>query len=241
VLAVLPAAAVFFLAYGRYDGAFRDNVVFLYFIGGLLVGGVLGLVSLLALGNLAPLISVVIIALFYPVTVVLGINRRKWQGDPHAVFNGGALGLGAAVMIGLSLLYRTTLTLTQSAREALGDAASDADLASWVNARAFTPNALAQAFVLAAGLAGLFFGLGLLAGDSVRRRKALPSSFLGAAIALPPAVFLEEYFASGQVWLWVVLLLAYGAIFGALANRRLLPRGLTDESRRAIRRRRRAE
>ena len=77
LIAVVPPGALFFVAYGRYDGMFRDNVVFLYFIGGLIVGGLLGFISILALGLNAPLITVLLIALFWPVSITLGLNRRK--------------------------------------------------------------------------------------------------------------------------------------------------------------------
>lgn len=249
VIAVVPAAALFFAAYGRYDGMFRDNVVFLHFIGGLLVGGLLGVVSLFAFSAVdAPLITVVIVALFYPITLVLGINRRKWQGERHAVFNGGALGLGAAVMVSLSILYKQTLTLRALAPGVLGITAlpdgtfrpEDADaIRAYVNAQFWTAPNLAQDLLLAAAFAGVLFGLGLLAGDGVRRRKAIPTALLGTAIVLPVAVFLEEY-VQGRVWLWVGLMLAYGAVFAILAERRLFIEGISEDDRKALRRRKRA-
>lgn len=219
-LAVLPPAAIFFLAYGRYDGTFRDNVVFIYFIGGLLMGGLLGFISLVALGaNIGPLLVVLLLALFYPISVVMGINRRKWQGERHAVFNGGGFGLGIAVMVGFTFLYW---------------------LSTNTAAHAMSVDAVLRGLVLAASLAGLFFGMGLLAGDSVRRRAQLKTALLGTAILLAPSVFLVEYFAS-QAWLWLGLLLAYAAVFGVLAERRLLIEGVADEARKQRRRVRRRE
>lgn len=215
VLAVLPAAATFFLAYGRYDGTFRDNVVFLYFIGGLMMGGLLGLVSLLALGSgFGALLVVLLLALFYPIAVVAGINRRKWQGERHAVFNGGAFGLGVSVMLSFTFLYQLHPTL---------------DLAG-----------TARALLLAVAFAGLFFGMGLLAGDGVRRRSQFRVALLGTAILFAPAVFLTEYVAE-QAWLWLVLLVASGAVFAVAAERRLLIEGVEEEARKQRRRLRRRE
>lgn len=213
-LAVIPAGALFYWAYGRYDGAFRDNVVFLYFMGGLLMGGFLGFLSLLALELLAPLIAVILLALLFPISQTIGINRRKWQGERHAVFNGGAFGLGVAVMMGFTFLYRMYTEL------------------SWESA--------AQALVLATGLSGLFFGLGLLSGNSVRLRSPLKIAFLGTAIVIAPIVFLEEAYRQ-QAWLFPILLAAYGLIFGILAERKVLIEGVTEESRKARRRLRRAK
>jgi hypothetical protein len=232
-IAVIPAAALFFGAYGRYDGMFRDNVVFLYFIGGLLVGGLLGFVTILALGINAPLVTVLLIALFWPVSITLGINRRKWQGERHAVFNGGALGLGAAVMVSLSVLYRLVVGLRTEAATAQPD-----DVVGYVNAHVFTLGNLAQSLLLAAAFAGVFFGLGLLAGDSVRRRKPIATALLGAAIVLPVAIFLFE-FVIDRAWLWVALLLVYGGAVAFFAERKLFLEGVTEDDRKALRRRKR--
>lgn len=212
-LAVIPVGAVFFLAYGRYDGAFRDNVVFLYFMGGLLMGAFLGIVTLFAL-NLGALIIVLILALFYPIALVAGVNRRKWQGERHAVFNGGAFGLGAALMLSFTLLFRAFPTLSVTV--------------------------IAQGVLLSLGIATLFFGLGLLAGNAVRMKKQLRVALMGTAILLAPAVFLEEYMKS-KAWLWLALLVAYGLIFAVAAERRLLIEGVEPEDRKSRRRRQRAK
>lgn len=212
-LAVIPVGAVFFLAYGRYDGAFRDNVVFLYFMGGLLMGAFLGIVTLFAL-NLGALIIVLILALFYPIALVAGVNRRKWQGERHAVFNGGAFGLGAALMLSFTLLFRAFPTLSV--------------------------NVVAQGVLLSLGIATLFFGLGLLAGNAVRVKKQLRIALMGTAILVAPAVFLEEYMKS-KAWLWLVLLVAYGLIFAIGAERKLLIEGVEPEDRKSRRRRQRAK
>lgn len=227
ILAVLPAGAVFFFAYGRYDGAFRDNVVFLYFMGGLIMGFLTGFFSVLALNTLQPLMAVILLAVLYPITLTVGINRRKWQGERHAVFNGGAFALGNALMLGFTVLY--------ARMEPLG---IDVQLA-------------VMALAVCGGFAGLFFAIGLLAGDAVRRRKPIRVAILGTAVVLAPILFFHQWWrATGFLrqdaswasvaWIWVVLLLAYGAIVGFAAERKLLILGVTDEARRARRRERRA-
>lgn len=214
VVAVVPAAALFFWAYGRYDGTFRDNVVFLYFIGGMVMGGLLGFLSLLAYVGLAnQLIAVVLLALLLPIAITVGINRRKWQGERHAVFNGGAFGLGVSVMMAFTYIYR------------------------FYNGPVATTT-LGLALLLAIGFTGLFFGLGLLAGNSVRLRKPLRFAFLGTAIVIAPVIFLGV-FAQTRLWSFPVLLAAYGAIFAFAAERKLLVEGVTEEARKERRRRRR--
>lgn len=253
VVAVVPAAAAFFLAYGRYDGTFRDNVVFLYFIGGLILGGFLGFLSLFALATLAPLLAVLLLALVVPIGMVAGINRRKWQGERHAVFNGGAFGLGVSVMVALSFLYYRASTLSAQAPAALGlvrnetgalPPGSDALIAGYVREQTLAVAPLAQALLFAAALAGLCFALGLLAGNGVRRKRQFMVAFLGTAIVLAPLVFIEELFQSwrshaGGEWLWIGLAAAYGLIAGVAAERKLLPEGVEEEARKQRRRLRR--
>lgn len=215
IIAVLPPAGVFFAAYGRYDGGFRDNIVFLYFMGGLLMGFLLGFLTVLALGTALGIVGTILLALIFPIALTMGINRRKWQGDRHAVFNGGAFGIGVALMLGFTFLY--VLYRNQP----------------------LTVVNLAQALLFTAGITGIFFGLGLLSGNAVRLRKPFRAAIMGTAIMLAPTIFLFEFAASGA-WLWVALLLAYGAIFGVAAERRLLVEGLSEEARKNRRRRRRA-
>jgi len=247
-VAAAPAAAAFFLAYGRYDGAFNDRVVFLYFIGGMAVGALLGFLTLLLLSSgIAPLIQVLVLALLFPIAAVAVINRRKWQGERHAVFNGGAAGLGAAVMMTFSLLYYRMQGPYAAAMQPLLDAynalppgSRGAPPSLDTVPYAFAPAIVSQAVLLAIGLGGLWFGMGLLAGDGVRRRKQFMVAFLGTAILIAPVIFLEE-FQRDYNWTWVVLLAAYGGIFGVAAERRLLIEGVTDEARKERRRRRRKQ
>ncbi|MFA5860534.1 MAG: hypothetical protein WDA16_02450 [Candidatus Thermoplasmatota archaeon] len=246
-LAALPAAGIFLVAFGRYEGAFRDNVVFIYFIGGLIVGGFLGFFTLLLYGTNATLIQIIGLALLYPITIVMAVNRRKWQGERHAIFNGGAAGLGASVMMTFSLLYVTMLRPMQAAQQAANEALRNATGNTSVSAPnlntvgfAFDLVTDAQGLVLSMAMAGLFFGLGLLAGDAVRRKKQIVVALTGTAILIAPSVFLEEYFRS-RAWLWLVLLVAYGAIFAIAAERKLLVLGLTDEDRKMRRRKQRSE
>lgn len=222
VLAILPPGAVFYLAYGRYDGTFRDNVVFLYFMGGILMGFLLGFLTVLATLAIPSLFLVLLLALLFPIAVTVGINRRKWQGERHAVFNGGAFGIGLALMLGFTLLYRQF---------------ADAPI---------TGTRLGLSILLSLGLTGTFFGLGLFAGDAVRRRKPIRSALSGAAMMVVPSLLIiffgldtprgVEFWTA---WLWVALLVAYGAVFAFMADQRLMIQGVSDEARRQRRRWRR--
>lgn len=244
--AAVPSGAIFFVAYGRYNGAFRDNVVFLHFMFGLVMGGFLGAASFVLFRIDAPLLQVLGVALLFPIAVVAVINRRKWQGERHAVFNGGAAGLGAAVMVSFSLLYAQLAPPQMLAQAAADDALRAATGIKDARAPpvdsvpfAFDPDILPQGILMAVALALLLFGLGLLAGNAVRVRKQLRIALLGTAIMIAPAVFLEEFLKT-RVWLLGALLVAYGAVFAVLAERKLLIEGVEPEMRKQRRRRQRS-
>lgn len=241
-LAAVPAAATFFLAYGRYDGAFQDRVVFLYFIGGMALGALLGFATLI-LATGSAIIATVGLMLLIPISVVATINRRKWQGERHAVFNGGAAGLGASVMVAFSYLYYRANAPYQAALQPLTQAWEEGGKVGRAPSLdtvpfAFDPAFLGQGILFAAGIAGLLFGMGLLAGNGVRLRKQFRMAFLGTAILFAPIIFLEEFVRS-PAWIWVLLLAAYGAIFGIAAERRILIEGIEEEARKQRRRLRR--
>lgn len=245
-VAAVPAAATFFAAYGRYDGAFNDRVVFLYFIGGMAVGALLGFLSLLLFfSGINPILQVLILALLLPIALVATINRRKWQGERHAIFNGGSAGLGAAVMMGFSFLYyrmqgpyAAALAPLREAYDALPAGSRGPAPTLDTVPYAFDPFIVGQGVLLTLGLTGLLFGMGLLAGNGVRTRKQFMAAFLGTAILLAPIIFLEE-FVRFYNWTWVALIAAYGVIFGVAAERKLLIEGVTEEARKERRRRKR--
>lgn len=224
LVGIVPAAALFFISYGRYDGSFRDNVVFLYFIGGLILGAFLGFAMLFILSTNSMLAHLIGLPLLLPVAILACANRRKWQGERHAVFNGGALGLGVAVMMSFTLVYFQM----RNAVTAGGDPATVP----------FELDRLGRGLLVAVAFAGLFFGLGLLMGDAVRRRVQLKAAFAGAAIVIAPAIILLEFVRS-DVWLWGALLAIYGAVFAFAADRKLLIQGVDEVARKARRRARR--
>lgn len=249
-LAAIPAAAAFFVAYGRYDGVFQDRVVFLYFIGGMLLGFFVSVISLFflvsAIGPSRLFLAVIGLALLLPISVVAMVNRRKWQGLRHSVFNGGAAGLGFSVMMGFSMLFFQAQGPYNADLKPLTDAwvaanktgpAPTLETASY----AFDPTFLGQGALLAIGLTGLFFGIGLIAGNAVRLRKQFRWALLATVIIFPAMVFLEELFSpvrSGK-WTWTALIAAYGLIFGVLTERKLLIEGVEEDDRKKRRRLRR--
>jgi len=209
LVAILPAGALFFFAYGRYDGLFRDNVVFLFFVGGLLLGAFLSLFAVY-MSVFGLLYFVTLVPLLYAVALVAALNRRKWQGERHSVFNGGALGLGVASMTSFAFVYRgLSSDLTALA------------LASWTLA--------------ATGAAAALLAAGLALGQGVAERRPFRATF---AVALPLAAFfvvLSEFLLS-RALLWAVAALVMGGVGFGFAFARLMPRGVEPGRLRARRR-----
>src|ERR1051326_8520479 len=104
VVTLVPAALALYYAYNRYDGKFRDNVIFLFFIGGLLVGMAVALFGLYLLGA-APILYVIGMPFVDALAMAALLNRRKWQGQLHAIFNAGTLALGVAVTVAFGFAY----------------------------------------------------------------------------------------------------------------------------------------
>lgn len=204
--AILPAIAVLFLSYGRYDGMFRDNIVFLNLIGGMALGFLTG-VFLLYSGS--PLLFVIGAAVLVPLFATVVVNRRKWQGQRHAIFNAGALGAGAAATVTL-LLWRDRVPTV----------AADPLLRLAAGGVAITLALTAATFLVGAG---------------VLDKRPFRGFALGALAALPAAFFLEEFLNSNQA-LWGVLGVAYGGVVYAYTTRTVLPRGVSDEDRKRVRR-----
>ncbi len=218
ILAIVPAGALFFVAYGRYDGLFHDRIVFLHFIGGLLLGAFLAVFALIA-GVAVPrglqrtALFVLLTPLLYAIAPAAILNRRKWQGDAHSVFNGGALGLGVATM--------TTFAFAFKALEGGLD---------WVLVGAWTAMSLA--------LAGAAFAVGLLLGAGVAARRPFRAAFAAAALNVVTFEVLNEYLQS-RALLWPAIAVALGLAAFGVALARVMPRGVTDEAWRHRRRRRR--
>lgn len=210
-LAILPAGLVMFVSYGRYDGMFRDNVVFLNFIGGMVLGLVVGAFLRLTFLYAAPEIWFILVASLVPLVMTSFLNRRRWRGERHAIFNGGAMGIGGAAM--------TVFTLWRPEFETL----------------AWTPSIrLVLGAVAATGVLG---AVGLLLGRAVLQRRPIRQAGLGALAVAPLAFLLFEFlYGPEKAWLWGALAVSYGGALYAYAVSRVLPLGVSDDDRKRLRR-----
>lgn len=209
ILVLAPAAGVLAWSYGRYDGSFRDNVVFLHLTGGMALGLVVAIILSFLPAEPAFLVAFSVLP---AVAIGAAANRRKWQGIPHAVFNGGALGLGCLLM--------TAFVLLRDRFEAI----------------AWTP--ALRVLVVATVLVLLGAALGWHVGAGVLARTPFRGIGRAIVIALPGGFFVYE-FLFGEAWLWAVLGLLYAGGVYAHADRTVLPRGVGENERRKRRRERR--
>jgi len=211
ILAVLPAAAALLISYGRYDGFFKDNIIFLYFVGGLIAGmGVAIFHAFLGPYFLLFLLGVPLVEQFAKTVV---INRRKWQGERHAVFNGGAYGAGMGVI--LSLWYAKGYLL------------------SWDLLM------LLQVLGLATGITLVAVATGWTVGAAVRDHAPFKGTFIASVASIPMAFFIG-YWVVPPHEAWVPALMAlYGLALLAFGIRKILPGGVSREELQEMRRRRR--
>lgn len=210
VIAIVPVGALFFFAYGRYDGLFRDNVVFLFFMGGLLAGGFLSLFAVY-MALFVPILLVTLVPVLYAIVPASFVNRRKWQGERHSVFNGGAMGLGIATMTSFAFTFR-----------ALSGGLDPAVAAAW------TAGSI--------GLAGAGYAMGVLIGAAVADRRVFRGVLLAALVMLATFAPLSEYQLSRHPF-WIGALALVGIAAFGFTFVRVMPRGVESGARRRARRR----
>ncbi|MHB8605433.1 MAG: hypothetical protein ACYDCK_09275 [Thermoplasmatota archaeon] len=223
VLALGPAAATLFLSYARYDGHFKDQTIFLFFLGGFALGMLLAILDLLLLSTTEGIVALIVFgigaAVAHSAAATAALNRKKWQGERHALFNGGALGCGISSVAMLGFATKT-----------LGDP--------------IVPGAAIALLLMSIGYAGTHFALGVLIGNGVAARTPFWSLTLGALGVVPLTLLLLEYwhtppplagFGTPQIF-WGAWAALYGVGGFVLAATRWLPNGVTPEARSQMRR-----
>lgn len=214
ILAVLPAAAALLWGYSRYDGFFKDNVIFLYFVGGLVAG--MGVAFFHAALVPYGLVFMVGIPFLEQLAKTIVLNRRKWQGEPHAVFNGGAYGAGMGIILSLFYFKRNLL-------------------GGWDWSMAL------QLCGVAIGITFLAITTGWVVGASVRDRKPFKGTLIASVAGIPMAYFLLYWLTPGEVRWVPVAMTAYGLGLLVYGIAKVLPGGLSAASLQELRRRKRKE
>ncbi|HVL48605.1 MAG TPA: hypothetical protein VM889_08625 [Candidatus Thermoplasmatota archaeon] len=223
--ALAPAAVVLFAAYGRYDGHFKDTLVFLWFVGGLFLGMGLAVLALLILTAGLEVYSIGL-ALVAALAFTAILNRRKFRGERHSVFNGGAFASGASVMV--TLAFAQAYMIPRAGADALS---------------------LLALLGIGTGLTFSMFAAGAWAGRGIAERAPFRHAAVAAAGLVVPFFLFQFYARSG-------LILGYGsdvalgtsalaAVYGFVAlhvgRARVLPLGLPPGEARAMRRAERRE
>ncbi len=220
VIGFLPALLVILATYSKYDGGFRDETVFLFYMGGLLAGVPLGLFHgwmIPPRGN--PFVFVIGIALLEQAVKTAVLNWRKWQGKSHAVFNGGAFGSGVASL--LALAYANDILISAPTAPGVYD--------------------YVLALALSFAFATMGFAVGAAIGVGVHDRTPLQSMVLTGLAYMPFLLFVGSFYtnylvAPNSAWVWLVPAFIYGGAACAYAAKKYLPLGLTTEDEKRLRR-----
>jgi hypothetical protein len=231
ILGLVPALLILLASYAPYDGRFKDNVLFLFFMGGVFSGMAVALFeALLKIPRGDTLYLPIVVLLGFPILEqllkLLVLNRRAHQGQRETVFYGGAFGLGFASMAVLSASQRDVPLLPY--RE--------------IGAVLREPLRGIEFLVVAFTLLLAHFATGIVVGDGVRSRKLGESTGL-AVVALIPVQFLVFEFSAGVLagresegLIYLPLMLAYAVGLAWWAHSRVLPRALPPEDQRKRRR-----
>lgn len=233
VVPIVGALGVMFLSYGPYDGHFKDNVLFLFFVGGVFAGMAVAVFELLLLFPADALYVAAMVLVGFPLLEqllkMLVLNRRRYQGERTTIFYGGSFGLGFASMV----------ALFKSQREVPLTAYADILNLFGEPGRALEFVAISVAVLLA------HFATGIIVGDGVRTR-ALPRALGLSVMAMVPLQFFVFEFTAGlragreaEGLVYLPLMLAYTGALAWWAHSKLLPHALPPEAQRKRRRLRR--
>ncbi|MHB8584578.1 MAG: hypothetical protein ACYDDF_01890 [Thermoplasmatota archaeon] len=209
--AFLPGLAAIFILYAPYDGSFKDNVIFLWFLGGLLLGTALGVLEAWVL-FVSPLLYVLGGSLIEQGTKLAFLNQRRYHGERQSVWNGGAFGAGVGTMIALVA-------------------------ADQIMGKTFTLPALGYVIAVAVGIGFVQVATGLGLGAAVLREEPF-RALLVTVLGTIPATLLVLASRSALLRdpVFALLLVGYGIAALWYARRAWLPQGASPDDARRMRR-----
>ena len=183
LIALVPGLLVLLYSFAPYDGHFRDNILFLFFMGGLFAGMAVVVFEILLLLPPDPLYRIGMVLLGIPLMEqllkLLALNRKKHQGGRETAFFGGSFAVGFASMVVLFKAQRDIpMLMYQSPGALLAD-----------------PSHALYLLVVGSSVMLAHFATGLLIGDGVRTRR-LAHPLLLAVLALVPVQFLAFEFSA---------------------------------------------
>ncbi|MBI4393709.1 MAG: hypothetical protein HY556_07945 [Euryarchaeota archaeon] len=217
IITIVPALVILVAALSRFDRRFKDETLFLMFMGGLVAGFLLALFEAFTVfispGGMA--------LLGFPGVEQLAktaiLNRKKHQDDRAIVFYGGAFGVGLAAM----------LSLVRSARDPAFQTFDTFEPAFYV-------------IIVGVSLLLVHFATGSAIGRGVLQKTPFHACALAVVLTAPLYVMMFE-FDRGRALLYLPMMLAYGLALFYWATDKILPEGLDDEARRQLRRAKRKQ
>ncbi len=218
IVTILPPMAALAIVYAPYDGFFDDRNVFLYFLGGLVLGTLVGFLEVVLVFSPVAIRGLLLV-LLAPVAANLGktvaVNLPRFQGDTTSVFHGGSIGAGTGAMVAL----------------AYGQAVlQPGDL--------LTSGLLLLA--LGGGAALTHVAGGLVVGKHVAYATPFRGVIVASLLTAPAPLFAFEHLQGGHP-LWAGLSALYGVGILTWAARVIIPQSFTIEERKAMRRAKRRE
>jgi len=229
LMGIGPGLLVLLVSYSPYDGHFRDNVLFLFFMGGIFAGMAVAFFELLLLLPNDTLYRAGMVLVGVPIVEQLlklvVLNRKNYRGDRATLFYGGSFGLGFATMVVLFTARNIRLDRYADPLVLFAD--------PW--------RALAFLFV-ATSILMFHFAAGIIVGDGVRTQRLVPA--VGKSIAaMVPLQFLVFEFSQivaqgrdSEGAIYLPFMLAYALVLAWWAHTRVLPNALPPNAQRKRRR-----
>lgn len=212
--ALLPGLLAILVLFSPHEREFRENIVFLWYLGGLAVGTALGLLEAYVFADRVLYAYVFGGPLLEQGAKLVFLNQRRFHGVREGIWNGGAFGAGAGA----------TLSFVASV-QILGNS--------------FALDRLAVMVAVSIGISWIQLATGLRLGIGVLEERPFVAYGITALLTIPGAALaLADRLAPDPVF--AALLIGYAVFLLLLAARRWIPQGLAPESRRRVRRETRA-
>ena len=112
LMGIIPAIIVLYFIWGKFEGFFKDKLLFFHFVLGIVLGAIIGVVYLILIFiegyniETSILILVILFALFTEMLKFIILNRPKYHNAYDTTYYGFAMGLGMGAMWISTLMTR---------------------------------------------------------------------------------------------------------------------------------------
>ncbi len=202
-LGVIPALILLYISLKGYDGLYKEKLIFLTFVAGIIIGFIAVLIEYFTRD--AGLIIIILFPIVEQLFKVIIVNLRRFQGKHEAVIYGLTLGLGfGAIFVPFSMIVTSSFDTSNSYTVILGFIGS-------------------LGYIFLHGATGVFIGYGIYI------EKLFKYYIYALIVHIPLSVigliFIEYYYVQIGLVIYTVIIFWY-------ATQRVMPVLLSQSNRR---------